>query len=97
MSEQKSPAIHIAGRQTLHIPGKRVYPGRDEFALRCSCGSMRFRVFMVPDPALDKKWARCGSIVCLNVKCQRVIGVTPEGILDTDGEAQNVKREDREL
>ena len=81
----KSRIIIHTPKSTLHVPGRQVYPGRDEVKLRCRCGSMKFQVYVKPDPAHARKWAKGSAIVCSNASCQKIIGLTPEGYLDIEG------------
>jgi hypothetical protein len=93
----KSKLIIHSPKATLHVPGRQVYPGRDEVALRCECGSMKFRIFVKPDPAHDRKWARGSAIVCSNQGCLKVIGLTPEGYLDIEGVQTTLPVEEQDL
>ena len=92
----KSKLIIHSPKATLHVPGRQVYPGSGEVALRCRCGSMKFRVFVKPDPAHDRKWARGSAIVCSNAKCQKIIGLTPEGYLDVEGVQSTMSPQEQE-
>lgn len=94
MEKQRAPMVHIP-TATLHIPGRQVVPGGHEKNLRCRCGSMKFRVFVVPAPEHGMRWARANAIVCTNAKCQRVIGVTPEAFLDIEGETLSVSKKEQ--
>lgn len=86
----------IHTRETpLRVPGKTVIPGFGEVRLRCRCGSMKFQVFVVAMPEHGEKWARARSIVCANSKCQKIIGVTPEAILDVEGERTTLEKQER--
>jgi hypothetical protein len=93
---RKSKLIIHTPRATLHVPGKQVIPGTGEVALRCRCGCMKFRLFVRPDSQHDRKWAKGSAIVCTNVKCQWIIGFTPEGYLDVEGVQTTLAKEDRE-
>lgn len=95
-TNEKSKLIIHTPKAVLHVPGKQVHPGSGEVALRCRCGCMRFRFFVRPDPKHDRKWARGSAIVCTNAKCQKIVGITPEGYLDVEGVQTTLKKEDRE-
>ena len=81
----KSKLIIHTPKTTLRVPGRQVDPGFGEVALRCECGSMKFRLFVKPDPAHARKGAKGSAIVCSNSSCQKIIGLTPEGYLDVEG------------
>jgi hypothetical protein len=96
VNDKKSKLIIHAPGLKLHFPRKQVYPSSGEVQLRCKCGSMRFRLFVKPMAEHDNKWARCTSVVCTNARCQKIMGITPEAILDTEGEREELEKEERE-
>lgn len=57
---------------------------------------MRFRLFVKPMVDHAETWARATSIVCTNQKCQKIIGVTPEAILDVEGKRDELTKKERE-